>query len=291
MYVINHGISEHDQTRMFEWSKEFFAMEAEKKAKCPHPASGAHHRGWSQVGKEKVVQMVFDKAEVEKLRQVPDVKESFEIGNEKNEKYYNIWPDGEDIPGFREFCLYYFKMNDITSKLFLRAIALGMNLDEEFFLPYHDESDNQLRLLHYPPTDEASLKSGKAERIAAHTDFGTLTMLLQDECGGLQVEDPVNKGAFIPAPYIKNSIVVNTGDFLMRWSNDQLKSTLHRVTNPPVDSGTGMSRARYSIPFFVSANKDKQVDALEGTYSGENPKKYKAITAGEYLDARLNATY
>lgn len=290
MYIINHGISELDQQRMFQWSKKFFELSPEQKEKCPHPIEGAHHRGWSHIGKEKVVQMVFDKDEVNKLRKVPDVKESFDLGNDNNERFYNIWPD-DDIPGFKEYCKYYFKISDATGKLFLRAIALGMDLDEEFFLPYHSESDNQLRLLHYPPTDENSLKTGEAERIAAHTDFGTLTMLLQDECGGLQVEDPFNKGVFLPAPYIKNSIVVNTGDFLMRWSNDQLISTLHRVTNPPVDSETGVSKARYSIPFFISANKDKIVDALDGTYSKENPKKYAPITAGEYLAARLNATY
>jgi isopenicillin N synthase-like dioxygenase len=291
MYVTNHGIEEYDQQRMFQWSKKFFEMDSKKKGTCPHPPNGAHHRGWSHIGKEKVVQMVFDDKELEELRKIPDVKESFDVGNEKNTKFYNIWPLDQDIPGFKEFCLYYFKMCDATSKNFLKAIALGMDLDERFFLPYHDESDNQLRLLHYPPTNEAELKGGKAERIAAHTDFGTLTMLLQDECGGLQVEDPFNKGIFLPAPYIKNSLVVNTGDFLMRWSNDQLKSTLHRVTNPPVDSETGISKARYSIPFFVSANKDKVVDALEGTYSEENPKKYDPITSGEYLAKRLDATY
>lgn len=291
MYVMNHGIPETDQRRMFEWSKKFFDLSESQKAKCSHPPEGAHHRGWSHVGKEKVVQMVFDKKEVDKLRKVPDIKESFDLGNENNKQFYNIWPDEDDIPGFKEYCQYYFKVCDATGKLFLRAIALGMGLEEEFFLPYHDESDNQLRLLHYPSTDEESLKTGKAERVASHTDFGTLTMLLQDDCGGLQVEDPFNKGTYIPAPQIKNTIIVNTGDFLMRWSNNQLISILHRVTNPPVDSANGISKARYSIPFFIGANKDRVIDALEGTYSDTNPKRYPPITAGEYLAARLNATY
>ncbi|CDR48025.1 CYFA0S42e00122g1_1 [Cyberlindnera fabianii] len=291
MYMVNHGIPEKDQHRMFEWSKAFFQLSNEQKMKCPHPKLGAHHRGYSSIGKEKVSQLVYDEAELERLRQVPDVKESFDLGNESNKKYYNIWPDENDIPGFREFCIYYFKLCDATGKKFLRAIALGMGLDEEFFLEYHDKSDNQLRLLHYPPTDEASLKNGKAERIAAHTDHGTLTMLLQDECGGLQVENPYNKGVFLPAPFIKGSLVVNTGDFLQRWSNDALKSTLHRVTAPPVDSETGISKARYSIPFFISANKDCNIDVLEGTYSTEYPKKYEAINAGDWLAKRMNATY
>lgn len=291
MYVINHGISESDQKRMFEWSEAFFKLTDEQKLKCEHPPNGAHHRGWSLVGKEKVVQMVFDKDQVEDLRKIPDVKESFECGNENQKVFYNIWPDENDIYGFREYCQYYFKICNATSKHLLRAIALGMGLEEEFFLPYHSASGNQLRLLHYPPTDEKSLKDGKAERIAAHTDFGTLTMLLQDTCGGLEVEDPHNKGTYVAAPCIPGSLVVNTGDFLMRWSNDELVSTLHRVRAPPIDSSTGVSKVRYSIPYFVSADDNMVVDCLPGTFSDSKPKKYSPITAGAYLAMRLNATY
>lgn len=291
LYVTNHGINEADQKRMFEWSEKFFKLSEEQKAKCEHPPSGAHHRGWSKIGKEKVVQMVFDEKKVQDLRKVPDMKESFECGNENDKLYYNIWPNDEDIAGFKEYCQYYFNICAATSKQLLRAIALGMGLDEEFFLPYHSNSDNQLRLLHYPPTDEKSLKDGRSERIAAHTDFGTLTMLLQDDCGGLEVEMPGKKGCFISAPTIPGSLVVNTGDFLMRWSNDQFISTLHRVTAPPIDSKTGISKVRYSIPYFVSANKDKVVDCLPGTFSESSPKKYEPITAGIYLARRLNATY
>lgn len=291
MYIINHGIPEADQKRMFEWSARFFSLDCGKKAKCEHPKTGAHHRGWSGTGREKVVQMVFDQQLIEELRQIPDIKESFDCGNENNKIYFNIWPDDDDIPAFKEFCCYYFKICDATSKLFLKAIALGMDLEEDYFIPFHSESDNQLRLLHYPPTDEKNLRNGKTERIAAHTDFGTLTILLQDVCGGLQVENPHKPGCFIDAPFIPGSLVVNTGDFLMRWSNDELKSTLHRVTAPAVDSTTGISRVRYSIPFFVSANKDKIVDCLPGTYSETKPKKYGPITSGEYLARRLNATY
>lgn len=291
MYIINHGIEINDQKRLFEWSKKFFKMDIIQKQKCPHPINGAHHRGWSSIGKEKVVQMVFDEAKIEELRKVPDVKESFDLGNPNNSFYPNIWPEDDDIPGFKEYCLYYFKVCDETSKKILRAISLGLGLEEEYLVSFHTASDNQLRLLHYPPTDESSLKSGRSERIAAHTDFGTLTILLQDECGGLQVEDPKNPGVFSPAPYVPGSLVVNTGDFLMRWSNDVLKSTLHRVTAPPVDSSTGVSKERFSIPYFVSADKNRVIDALPGTFSEENPKKYEPITAGEYLDRRLNATY
>jgi len=291
MYIMNHGIPVNEQKRMFEWSKRFFQMDVSKKQKCPHPKDGANHRGWSSVGKEKVVQMVFDEKKIEALRSVPDVKESFDLGNPESGNYTNIWPDDADIPGFKEYCLYYHKICANVSENLLKAIALGMDLHEDLLISYHQTTDNQLRLLHYPPVEELSLKNGKAERIAPHTDFGTLTMLLQDDCGGLQVEDPNNPGVFVPAPPIPGSLVVNTGDFLMRWSNDQLKSTLHRVTAPPVDSKTGITKERFSIPYFVSADKDKVIEALPGTFSEDTPKRYEPIKAGEYLSRRLNATY
>lgn len=136
-----------------------------------------------------------------------------------------------------------------TALLFLGAIALGLGIDEYFFQSYHNKANNILRYLYYPPTKESDLRSKKSEHIGAHTDFGTITLLLQDECGGLEVEHPYEKGKFLSAPYIKDAFVVNTGDFLMRWSNDKLKSTLHRVKAPPVDSTSGITRVRYSILF------------------------------------------
>lgn len=289
LYIVNHGIPSEMFENAFSWSKRFFELPLEEKQKCAHPENGAHHRGWSSLGKEKVVQMVFDKAEIDKLRNIPDVKESFDSGNE-NSNYCNFWPDEEAIPGFKDFCQEYFHLNCKVSKDILRAIAIGMDLEEEFFIPYHSDSDNQLRMLHYPPTDAENLNNGKTERIAAHTDFGTMTMLLQDECGGLEVEHPYEKGNFIVAPYVKDAIVVNIGDFLMRWSNDELKSTLHRVTAPPLQK-SGTTKVRYSIPFFVSTNRTKTIECLPGTYSDEKPKKYEPINALEYLSARLNATY
>lgn len=107
----------------------------------------------------------------------------------------------------------------------LRAIEVGMDLPEGFFREYHTKRDNQIRLLHYPPVESELLRDGKMERIAAHSDFGTMTLLFQDEVGGLEVEDMHVKGKFNPAPFIPGTVIVNIGDFLQRWSNDTLKST------------------------------------------------------------------
>ncbi|CDK25865.1 unnamed protein product [Kuraishia capsulata CBS 1993] len=290
VYLKNHGIPKGLQEECFAWSKRFFALPMEEKMKCPHPPNGWHHRGYSGIGKEKVSQMEFDEEILKEIRKVPDVKESFDMGAEF-EDYWNIWPDEKAIPGFREFLCRYHNENHEVAMRVLRAIALGMGLDESFFDAYHTEKNNQVRLLHYPATDDKALRNMDAFRIGAHSDFGTMTMVMQDECGGLEVEDPHVPGLFHPAPYIEDTLVINIGDFLMRWSNDVLKSTLHRVRGPTLESSDGVSQPRYSIPYFIVTNWDCEIDALPGSWSEENPKRYEPITTRDYIFKRLNATY
>lgn len=109
----------------------------------------------------------------------------------------------------------------------LRALAIGVGLDDEdFFLHFHSGENNQLRLLHYPPVEATKLSSNAIARMPAHSDWGTITMLFQDECGGLQVEHPSEPGHFVDATPMKNAMVMNVGDLLMRWSNGTLSHFL-----------------------------------------------------------------
>jgi len=233
--------------------------------------------------------MVYDKESIDNLRKCPDFKESFELGREDDERTPNIWLPEETLPGFREFFNKFFEACYEIELNLLRAIALGMGLPEKFFWEYHTKRDNQIRLLHYPPVEAELLRNGSMERIAAHTDFGTMTLLFQDEVGGLEVEDIHEKGKFNPAPYIPGTIVVNIGDFLQRWSNDTLKSTLHRVRAPPLVQG--ITKARFSIPYFVTADREKTIDCIPGCASEANPRRYEPINSREYIEMRLNATY
>ncbi|OAL29221.1 hypothetical protein AYO20_09274 [Fonsecaea nubica] len=289
-YIKNHGVPQELVDQAFDWSSKFFALPQADKDKAPHPPYGWWHRGYSGVGREKVVQMVFDQDSIDQLRKCPDFKESFELGREDDERTPNIWFPEEVLPGFRAFMTGYFDTCYGTALSLLRAIALGMDLPEDFFHGYHTKRDNQLRLLHYPPVEAALLRDGAMERIAAHTDFGTMTLLFQDEVGGLEVEDVHVRGKFNPAPYVPGTVVVNIGDFLQRWSNDTLKSTLHRVRAPPM-ARDGLTRARYSIPYFVTADRDRTIDCIPGCYGDDRPKKYDPINAREYIEMRLNATY
>lgn len=101
----------------------------------------------------------------------------------------------------------------------MRALALGIGLDEDHLLKLHSGHFNQLRLLHYPPILARAIEEGKMARMPAHTDWGSMTMLFQDDCGGLQVEDPNVPGKFVGVEPLEGALVMNVGDLLMRWSN------------------------------------------------------------------------
>ncbi|KIY47689.1 Clavaminate synthase-like protein [Fistulina hepatica ATCC 64428] len=295
-YLLNTGIPQDKVDLMFEWSAKFFTLPSETKLKAPHPPEGWKHRGYSGVGVEQVAHQasVFDADELAAVRKTsPDFKESFDIGTEEDPRCENVWIPEEDLPGFRKYAMsFYESCREFEMKTLLPALAIGLRLDKQFFLDYHSRGDNQLRLLHYPEVPTAELTSGEKGRIRAHTDFGTGTLLFQDDCGGLEVESPHEPGKFIPAVPMRGVIVFNIGDLLMRWSNDTLKSTFHRVrAPPPKDGDNGVCRERFSIPYFITSDRDTVVDCLPTCWGPDRPKKYEPIATGEYIDKRLNANY
>ena len=110
-----------------------------------------------------------------------------------------------------------------TSREILKAIGIGLGLkDPEWLLKFHSGHNNQLRLLHYPPIPAKELEDHISARMPAHSDWGSITMLFQDDCGGLEVENQHKPGEFIKALPLKNAIVMNIGDLLMRWSNGMM---------------------------------------------------------------------
>lgn len=185
------------------------------------------HRGYSWPGLEKVSQYIHQDGadsddEDSKLRQIQDCKESYEIGSETLAQQPNQWLPDEVLPGFRNFMTgFYWSCFDPAKEL-LRAVAMGVGLDDpDYLLRYHSGENNQLRLLHYPPVETEKLSSNTLARMPAHSDWGSITILFQDDCGGLQVEDSKRPGDFVDATPIKDALVMNVGDLLMRWSNGE----------------------------------------------------------------------
>ncbi|GME57722.1 Isopenicillin N synthase [Neofusicoccum parvum] len=301
VYIVNHGVPGDVLEQAFGWSKKLFDLPHEKKMLAPHPPGPNVHRGYSWPGLEKVSQYIHkdgedSDAEDQELRKVEDCKESYEIGSEKCENMPNVWLPDEVLPGFRGFMTDFYWKCFGTAQDILRALALGIGLDnEDFLLKFHNGHNNQLRLLHYPPVEKEKLESNSMARMPAHTDWGSITMLFQDDCGGLQVEDPHNAGKFVEAVPIKNAIIMNVGDLLMRWSNDYLKSTLHRVTLPPLQpelvDGKAMTRARYSIPYFVSPDPSAVIECLPACADEQNPVKYGPVVQEDYRRMRAKLQY
>lgn len=233
------------------------------------------------------------KAEVEALRgQAPDLKESFEIGRDDEEGMPNNWPTGdEDAERFKSVMLDFHAACKNLHVEVMRAIAVGMGLSESYFDPYTVVGDNTLRLLHYPPASQEVFKKNALQvRAGEHTDYGSITLLFQDNRGGLQVKSP--NGTFVNATPIEGTVVINAGDLLARWSNDTIKSTVHRVVEPPLAAEGGVHPARYSVAYFCNPDFRSQIEAIEGTYGGElGERKYEGINSGDYLEMRLAATY
>jgi len=291
--LTKHGLEQKKVDEIFEWSKKFFDLPLEAKQLAPHPPSGDHHRGYSSMGREKVVHHGYDDDTLASAGVVPqtDPKESFESGREDDPLMPNVWLPEGILPGFKEACLDFYWACYELEKNVLRALAVAFSLPEDWFLQFHKAADNQLRMLHYPPVPAEDLINEKYSRISAHSDFGTMTLLFQDKVGGLEVEDPQTPGNFIPVPVVPNSVVVNVADLMMRWSNDIIKSSVHRVRAPPGLTEDGVAPARYSVVYFYCCDMSAIVDAIPGTWDEAHPKKYKPISAKDYVLKRLAANY
>ncbi|CAG7557645.1 unnamed protein product [Fusarium equiseti] len=289
IYLKNHPISPEDLKHAFNLSARWFNQPDETKMKVVWTTPEAN-RGYSAPGREKVTQLM-DTVEVEKVRAaLPDIKESLEIGRENEAGHPNQWlEESGDMVGFRKDMLGFFEQCRQLHVEVMKAIAVGMGLDDSFFDGFVDVGDNTLRLLHYPAVQSNVFKMNPGTvRAGEHSDYGSITLLFQDARGGLQVKSPT--GHFVDATPIEGTVVVNAGDLLTRWSNDMIKSTIHRVVEPPRKEAESYP-PRYSIAYFCNPNFKSFIEAIPGTFETEKDKKYEGINSGDYLVQRLTATY
>ncbi|PYH90425.1 Clavaminate synthase-like protein [Aspergillus ellipticus CBS 707.79] len=292
LYLKDHGIPPSVVSRVFGSSGRFFARPQDQKDSLCWTTPQAN-RGYVKTGQEKL--STPDDVSGES-RTTQDLKETIEIGREGVEGHPNRWPDNLDDEGkdFKEVMLSFFDTCKSLHLEVMRAIALGMHLPEHFFDSYVDAGDNNLRLLHYPSVHKDVFEKNPSQvRAGEHSDYGSITLLFQDRRGGLQVRSP--KSTFVDVTPIADTVVVNAGDLLARWSNDTIKSTRHRVVEPPKvvgeENDSGVYPDRYSIAYFCNPNMNQFIEAIPGTY-GEDicPAKYPGITTGDYLVQRLTAT-
>ena len=270
--VKNHGLSDTLCAELYAQVKGFFTLSKEEKE--AYEIEGlAGQRGYVSFGKEHA-----------KNKNEGDLKEFWHFGQtvEDNDPIKEEYPDNvqvNELPEFNAVGREVYQKLEATGREMLRAIALHLNLDENYFDAKIHNGNSILRPIHYPPITH---EPKDAVRAAEHEDINLITLLMGASADGLQV---LNKsGEWISVTALPDQIVVNVGDMLQRLTNNKLKSTTHRVVNPPREKwGT----SRYSIPFFLHPRSEVSLNCLPSCISDSNPKNFSDITAGEYLEQRI----
>jgi len=273
--ITNHGLSKELIDELYTQVKTLFALPEDVKNSYEIPEL-AGQRGYT--GKNK---------ETAKGFKTPDMKEFWQIGQTvtDGEVDKDIYPDNlmvKELPKFNEVTLeIYRKLESIGTSL-LQAIAVYLGLDENYFNDKVHNGNSILRTLHYFPIENPDAVPADAVRAGAHEDINLITLLIGASADGLEVL--TRTGSWYPVKAHGEDLVVNVGDMLQRLTNNKLKSTTHRVVNPPREL---MKFSRFSVPFFLHPKADMDLTSLPSTIDAEHPKAYSDITAGEYLDERL----
>lgn len=271
--ISGHGIPKAAIDAAYRVFQDFFALPAEVKQKYHQPGAGGA-RGYTPLG-----------VETAKDSKHPDLKEFWHIGREipRDSKYAaimapNVWP--AEIDGFREHGYGLYQALDSLGDRVLRALALHIDLAEDFFADKIQSGNSILRPIHYPPITATDIPNVRA---GAHEDINFITLLVGASAEGLEVL--TREGTWLPITTEGDAIVVNIGDMLQRLTNHVYPSTTHRVVNPQNDNAR---KPRYSVPFFLHPNPDVVLDVLPSCVSAENPSRYPtSITSHEYLMQRL----
>jgi isopenicillin N synthase-like dioxygenase len=276
-YITHHDVPRALQQRAFAAAKRFFDQPMDRKL----PLDRRQHK-YSR-GYEPLRGQTLEPGAP------PDVKEGYQIGADLPVDHPHVvaglfgcgpnqWPTG--VEDFRAAMSDYYAAMLALEHLMWRGLALSLGLDEHHFAGFVREAIAVLRLLHYPPQPANPLPNEKG--CGAHTDFGGMTMLLQDDVGGLQVWD--GRGDWIHAPPIPDTYVVNLGDMVALWTNDRYRSTVHRVVNI---SG----QERYSLPFFFNGNPEHVVSCLPTCLAEGETAKYPPTNPSAHLKTMFQRTY
>ena len=270
--VKGHLLSDALVERLYNQIKLFFDLPYEVKAKYELPQYSGQ-RGYVSFGKESA-----------KGSKHGDLKEYWHFGQyieEEEKEKYNYFPNihVEELSEFNEVGREVYSTLEETAKHILRALALYLNIEEDYFDQYIKNGNSILRPIHYPPILE---DPKEAVRASAHGDINLITLLMGAHGKGLQVQH--SNGEWIDAVASEDELMINIGDMLSRHTNNLLKSTVHRVVNPDREL---LKKSRYSIPFFMHPISEMKLNVLESCISDESPKSFDDITAGDFLNERL----
>ncbi|MFM2312399.1 MAG: hypothetical protein RLZZ04_1675 [Cyanobacteriota bacterium] len=273
--VKNHGLSDALTENLYQSVQQFFALPEATKLNYEIPGVGGQ-RGYTAKGKEHA-----------KGRSIGDLKEFYHVGQEipaaeltRLNYPQNIFPS--EVPEFAIATVAAYRTLEAAGIQILRAIALYLQLEENYFDRQVRLGNSILRPIHYFPLNNPQAIPVDAVRAAAHGDINLITLLMGASAAGLQILR--QDGKWIPVTALSEQIVVNVGDMLERLTNKKLKSTIHRVVNPPEQL---WNTSRYSIPFFMHPVSEMDLSCLPNCIDDEHPQQFADITAGEFLRQRL----
>jgi isopenicillin N synthase-like dioxygenase len=270
--VKNHGIESGLIADLYDYVQQFFSLPLDIKKKYEKPEL-AGQRGYTSFGKEHA-----------KGSDAADLKEFLQFGQTvtDHDPVKSEYPDNivvDELPGFSPTFLKAYQAFEKSGSALLRAIALFLGLEENYFQGFVHNGNSILRAIHYPPITQEPKSAIRAEQ---HEDINLITLLIGASADGLQILTKQNE--WVGVTSLPEHIVVNVGDMLQRLTNNKLKSTTHRVVNPPREK---WDTPRYSIPFFLHPISSMSLASLPDCISSKYPKAYEDMTAGEYLDERL----
>lgn len=274
-YLTHTGIDDTLVRRLMRAAERFFAEPLEEKLKIDIKNS-INHRGYGAVGEEQL-------DEISKA----DWKETFDMALDLDpqhplaSKYPKMYGPNQNPadPVVVETLHDYYLAAFAVSQQLLTAMAQALHLEHDYFTRCFKDHVTVLRMIHYPPRPSHEHDNGAG----AHTDYGCVTLLLQDDIGGLQVKH--RNGEWVDATPMEGALVVNIGDLMQRWTNDEYISTAHRVR------ASESNVHRYSFPFFVEPDYETVVACVPTCQSPEQPAKYEPIYSGDWIQSRFDATY
>jgi isopenicillin N synthase-like dioxygenase len=274
LYLRNHGIPDEMTQAAFDEARRFFALTVEEKMKIHVKKVRTLTRGYVpmyEVHADKDAKPDFHEAFESALEVAPDDPDHL-AGN----LLYgpNQWPS--NLPGFRETVYGYYEALNRLGRTLFTGFAIALNLPEDYFEDVITKPTAGFRLMHYPLQE--NLNDTGAWGIGAHTDQECFTLLVQDSFSALQLKNAQDQ--WVEARPVADTIIVNIGDLMPRWTNDRYRSTAHRVLNP-------IAHARYSMGYFFGPDYDTPIACLPSCQDADHPAKYEPITAGEFCEARV----
>jgi len=270
--IKNHGFEDQLKDELYDQVKNFFELSTAEKAEYERPELNGQ-RGYNSFGKEHA-----------KGNDSPDLKEFWQFGQciEGDHERKATYPKNvsvKELPQFNPIGMKtYKKLEEIGAEV-LKAIAIYLGLEDDFFDGKVKNGNSILRAIHYPPITSEPKDSVRA---AEHEDINLITLLMGASAEGLEVLS--RQGEWVSVTALPEHLVVNVGDMLQRLTNSKLRSTTHRVVNPPKEK---WGSSRYSIPFFLHPVEEMDLASLDSCIDEEHPKEFEDLTAGAYLDERL----